>query len=120
MTDVRFLQDYRGELTGEQYYTAGTVAAFPDGQAAALVDAGRAAWATQQAEPEPADTPPAVDWTEVRGVGPQIAGALEYLGLTSKADLLGYLAEHGMEGLTDIPAVGQKQALALVAYAEEG
>jgi hypothetical protein len=39
---VIFAQDYRGKLTAEQYYTAGTRVEFPAEQARALVDAGRA------------------------------------------------------------------------------
>ena len=42
MTEVMFLQDYRGVLTEERYYTKGTVASFPDKQASALIEAGRA------------------------------------------------------------------------------
>jgi len=37
---VRFIVDYRGVLTDEEYYTAGTVADLPNG--AALVRDGRA------------------------------------------------------------------------------
>ena len=42
MKDIRFLQDYRGVLTGEKYYLSGTVASLPDLAAGALVAAGRA------------------------------------------------------------------------------
>lgn len=42
---IKLLADYRGVLTGEEYYTAGTYAVpgeMPEGHAAALVAAGRA------------------------------------------------------------------------------
>ncbi len=39
---IRFLVDYRGVLTDEEFYQAGAVAILP--QAPALVDAGRAVW----------------------------------------------------------------------------
>lgn len=42
MTKVRFLQDYRGQYTGEVFYTTGTVAPFPFAVASALVEDGRA------------------------------------------------------------------------------
>lgn len=42
MTEITFIQDYRGVLTDETYYLSGTVAQLPDGQAVALVEAGRA------------------------------------------------------------------------------
>lgn len=42
MMTVKFLVDYRGKLTNEQYYLAGTVAEFDKETAAALVEAGRA------------------------------------------------------------------------------
>jgi len=39
---VQFLVDYRGKLTGENYYTAGAVVAFEPAVAQALVGEGRA------------------------------------------------------------------------------
>ena len=42
MLEITFIQDYRGVLTDESFYTSGTVAQLPEGQALALVDAGRA------------------------------------------------------------------------------
>lgn len=39
---VKFLQDYRGKLTKEQYFTKGQEVEFEDGVATALIDAGRA------------------------------------------------------------------------------
>ena len=41
MAIVRFLTDYRGELTAERYYEAGESADFPAGVASALAAAGR-------------------------------------------------------------------------------
>jgi len=52
---VQFLVDYRGKLTGENYYTAGAVVAFEPAIAQALVDEGRAA-----AVPEPTEIAPAL------------------------------------------------------------
>jgi hypothetical protein len=37
---VEFLRDFRGRATGENYYTAGTVADLPDWQAAACLAEG--------------------------------------------------------------------------------
>lgn len=39
---IKFLTDYRGVLTGEEFYRAGTVADLHADIARALVDAGRA------------------------------------------------------------------------------
>ena len=39
---VQFLVDYRGKLTRENYYTAGTVVEFEPATAQALIDEGRA------------------------------------------------------------------------------
>lgn len=122
MIDVKFLQDYRGELTGEQYYTAGTVAAFPDGQAAALVAAGRAEKSGEPAtEPETEQaeaTQERYPWADVKWVGPQIENALWYLGLNTKADLQVYIAQHGRAGLEAIPSISTRAADSLIAFAE--
>lgn len=45
---VVFAQDYRGVLTAEQYYTAGTRVEFPAAQAQALIAAGRATQAKSE------------------------------------------------------------------------
>ena len=42
MKAIRFLQDYRGKLTAEVHFTAGTEDVFDDKIASALIDAGRA------------------------------------------------------------------------------
>jgi hypothetical protein len=54
---VQFLVDYRGKLTGENYYTAGAVAEFEPAIAQALIDEGRA---VAFAEPEPPAITPAL------------------------------------------------------------
>lgn len=46
---IRFLVDYRGWLTGEAFYTAGSVADLPETSARRLVGDGRA----ETAEPPP-------------------------------------------------------------------
>ncbi len=112
MTDVKFLQDYRGVLTGERYFTAGTTASFPADVARQLVDAGRVEYVV----PAPAST--AVDWTQVRGVGPEIANALIYMGLDSKEKLLAYVDENGADSLAEIPSVSKSRAKAILAHAK--
>lgn len=94
--------------------------------------------AKAEAEPEPvadvfsahasreeiASEPPAaqladpgrVDWTAVSGVSDEIANALYYVGLTSKATLMAY----GEGELTKIPGIGKKRARDLVKFAERG
>jgi len=42
MVKVRFIQDFRGKLTGEIYYLAGTVAEFDAATAQTLLDEKRA------------------------------------------------------------------------------
>lgn len=41
---IVFAQDYRGVLTGEQYYLKGQAVEFPLSQAASLVEASRATY----------------------------------------------------------------------------
>ena len=38
MTQVQFVRDYRGKLTGERFYQAGDIAEFADSDAVALVE----------------------------------------------------------------------------------
>jgi hypothetical protein len=40
MTEVKFLADFRGKLTKENFYTAGTVASFETGVAVQIVELG--------------------------------------------------------------------------------
>lgn len=42
MIQVRFVKDYRGVLTGEQFYEMGAVVSFEDTTARQLVNDGRA------------------------------------------------------------------------------
>ena len=53
---VKFLQDYRGQHTGEVFYTVGTVARFSTDVAAALVEDGRAEYATDEMPRQPEST----------------------------------------------------------------
>jgi len=54
---VCFLVDFRGKLTKENYYTAGTVAEFDAATAQALIEQG---WAVAFAEPAPPTITPAL------------------------------------------------------------
>lgn len=53
MTKVRFLQDYRGHLSGENFYPAGSLAEFAEAAALALAAAGRAEIVEDAPEIEP-------------------------------------------------------------------
>lgn len=53
MVKVKFLVDFRGKLTKEQFYTAGTVAEFDVAIAQQLFDGGRAEPADVDAETKP-------------------------------------------------------------------
>ena len=55
---VQFLVDYRGKLTKEDYYTAGTVAEFDAGIAMVLISEGRAAAVPPTPAPELAPAAP--------------------------------------------------------------
>jgi len=129
---ITFLQEYIGTQTGNSLYKPGMQADLPAG--AWLVEMGIAytGWGSKpQAEEfdpvehreeiasepvavEPEQAEPPVDWTNVSGVSDEIAQALLYVGLTSKAALLA----HGAENLTKIPGIGKKRAADLIAYAE--
>lgn len=52
MTEVKFIQDYRGVLTDETFYKAGTVAQLPEQKAIALVAAGRAEYVAESIDYE--------------------------------------------------------------------
>lgn len=126
MAKVKFTQDYRGHLTDENYYTAGTVASFAEGPAAALVEAGRAVAvgpvAAQETQggpiaPEPLPSMP-TDWTRIKGVSTEIAAALYHLGLNTPAELLAFATMTGGD-LTNIPGIGKKRAADIVEWAED-
>lgn len=118
MADVKFLQDYRGVLTEEQYYTAGAVASFPDGRAAALVQAGRAERVTEASEPAAAvEAHPdeSVDFTRVKGVGDSTNLALYNAEILTWMDVL----ETGVVELAKLDGVNINQARALFAMAQK-
>lgn len=52
MTEIRFTRDYRGKLTQELFYEAGTVAKFDHGAASQIVAEG-AAELIEKPKPEP-------------------------------------------------------------------
>lgn len=123
MKDVRFVVDYRGQHTGEVFYTAGTVARFTDGVAAALVADGRAVDAVglQEAHheattPEPLPTMP-TDWTAIDGVDEVIAVSMLKMGLNTPADVLDFVAMGG--NLRTIHNVGKIRAADIVEWAED-
>ena len=109
MPDVQFAMDYRGELTRENFYPAGMVVFLPDSMAAALVSAGSATYTNIVANP-------ATDWTQVKGISDELANALLYMGLTSKAALLAYARDNT---LTAIPGIGARRAADLLQFARE-
>lgn len=51
---IRFLQDYRGKLTGERYFLAGAEAEFADDNARAMLDRGVA----EEVSAEPVEDAP--------------------------------------------------------------
>jgi len=132
MQTVTFLVDYRGQLTNEQYFTAGMVAPFPFAVAEALVAGGRAEY--HESESGPVDNPPFLaealdalpepepepwyDWTQVKGVSTEIRRALNYMGLTSPSALLAFVTMTGGD-LTDVPGIGKARAAAIVEWAED-
>ncbi len=77
-----------------------------------------AGWEVQGYQREGAALPAAdLDWTQIKGVSAEIANALLYLGLTSKAALLAF-AETSPEAMTQIPGIGPKRAQDIVAWAK--
>ncbi len=54
MTEIRFTRDYRGKLTQEQYYVAGTVVSLDDSAATQIVAEDAAELVvTEEPKPEP-------------------------------------------------------------------
>jgi hypothetical protein len=53
MTEIRFLADFRGKLTKENFYTAGTVASFDHGVAVQIVELGFAELVEVEQEEQP-------------------------------------------------------------------
>lgn len=67
---VKFLGDFRGKLTNENYYLAGSTVEFSDGVASQLVAEGRAAYVVEEVTEEPTEPakfePATVDETPKR------------------------------------------------------
>jgi predicted flap endonuclease-1-like 5' DNA nuclease len=75
---IKLLADYRGVLTGEQFFTAGEHD-LPGGMAQALINEGRAELAERDE--------PTGEKQSIPGVGEEIAAALWNAGYKSLADI---------------------------------
>lgn len=86
---VQFLQDYRGQHTGEVFFTVGTVARFSAAIAEALVKDGRAEYATDDVprQPEPTVT---VSPAAAPAVNPGGLTVAELRELAKAAEIDGY------------------------------
>jgi hypothetical protein len=49
--DIRFLRDYRGQLTAERYYRAGETVSLPNGEAMRLIAQGVCEPVAQESKP---------------------------------------------------------------------
>ena len=58
MTEIRFLADFRGKLTKEIFYTAGTVASIESGAAVQIVELGFAELVEAEQEEQPIEEVP--------------------------------------------------------------
>lgn len=65
---------------------------------------------------EDANMPVEVDWTQIKGIGPQLSEALRYIGLHTVEDVRAYVAEHGAEALLAVPGMHDKRLGALLAF----
>lgn len=86
---VQFLQDYRGQHTGEVFFTVGTVARFSAAVAEALVEDGRAEYATDEVPRQPEPTA-AGDTVTVPAVNPGALTVAELRELAKAAGVDGY------------------------------
>ncbi len=64
----------------------------------------------------PAPTPDIEDWTQVKGIGPQLAEALCYIGILTKEDVRYHVAMYGRDALLALPGMHDKRLNALLAF----
>lgn len=66
---------------------------------------------------EDAPVPVEIDWTQIKGIGPQLSEALRYIGLHTKDDVSAYVSVHGRDALLAVPGMHEKRLNALLAFA---
>jgi predicted flap endonuclease-1-like 5' DNA nuclease len=67
---------------------------------------------------EPQAQPVRDDWTEVKGIGPKLADALYFMGITTKAELLRFVAANGESAINDIPGMSDRKVESLISWAQ--
>ncbi len=68
---------------------------------------------------EPQAEPVRDDWTEVKGIGGKLADALYFMGITTKAGLLAFVAANGENVINDIPGMSDRKVESLIIWAQE-
>ncbi len=68
---------------------------------------------------EPQSEPVRDDWTEVKGIGGKLADALYFMGITTKAELLAFVAANGENAINDIPGMSDRKVESLIIWAQE-
>ena len=59
------------------------------------------------------------DWTEVKSIGGKLADALYFMGITTKAGLLAFVAANGESAINDIPGMSDRKVESLIIWAQE-
>ena len=68
---------------------------------------------------EPQAEPVRDDWTEVKGIGGKVADALYFMGITTKAELLAFVAAKGEKAINDSPGMSDRKVASLIEWARE-
>ena len=112
-------------LIGESYIYPYAVREYPEAVAEAAIKThptklsiiGRAP--RVEAVREPQSEPVRDDWTEVKGIGGKLADALYFMGITTKAELLAFVAANGENAINDIPGMSDRKVESLIIWAQE-
>ncbi len=112
-------------LVNERYMLPGEVRDVPERIAEAAIKThptqlsiiGRAP--RVEAVREPQSEPVRDDWTEVKGIGGKSADALYFMGITTKAELLAFVAANGENAINDIPGMSDRRVASLIEWANE-
>jgi len=68
---------------------------------------------------EPQAEPVRDDWTKVRGIGDMKRDALYFMGISTKAELLAFVAANGENAINDIPGMSDRKVESLIIWAQE-
>lgn len=104
-------------IVGDKYLFPGQSNRYHNHVARSAVANNPGALSIVDAAPAPVPMPEIEDWAQVKGIGPQLAEALRYIGLLTKEDVRVHVTMHGRDALLALPGMHDKRLNALLVFA---